>query len=56
MCYHNYDTTIVKVAPRMQFQVFMDINLQKSAFGNFFQKSAFGFLSTWCDNNILLTL
>ena len=55
MCYHNYDTTIVKVAPRMQFQVFMDINLQKSAFGNFFQKSAFGFLSTWCDN-ILLTL
>ena len=55
LCYDiTYDT--VKVAPRMQFQVFMDINLQKSAFANFFQKSAFGFLSTWCDNNILLTL
>lgn len=23
----NYDITIVKVVPRMQFQVFMDINL-----------------------------
>lgn len=27
MCYDNYDITIVKVVPRMQFQVFMDINL-----------------------------